>query len=303
MNLLPTALAFTLLLPLAAPAEEAPAKAPVTDFLRVHSDDKNARLQVGVTRYEKEGLAVDLLGAVHIADEAYYKDLNQRFTKYDALLFEMIGGENLVEGKMPEPAEGDDKDPLMSMIGNIYAAMSKFLQLTDQKSQIDYAAKNFVHADLSFEDFTNLQAEKGESLLGFALAAGKQAQKDGQAAAAQPNMTKLITAFLSGDSVTLKIELMDSLGQGDDQIAAFAGDSVIIGDRNEKCLSVLDTQIAAGTKNLGIFYGAAHYPDMEERLLKRGFKKTKHEWLNAWDVQKPQPKPAADPAEQEKEAA
>jgi hypothetical protein len=294
------ALALAALLPLPGLAEEVAKKPPVTDFLRVHSDAKNARLQVGVTRYEKDGIAVDLLGAVHIADEAYYKDLNERFTKYDGLLFEMIGGENLVEGKMPAPAEGEAKDPVMDMLGNIYAAMSKFLQLTDQKSQIDYSAKNFVHADLTFDEFTKLQAEKGESLLGFALAAGKQAQEDGQAN--QPNMSKLITAFLSGDSGTLKIELMNSLGQGDDQIAAFAGESVIIGDRNAKCLEVLDEQIKTGKKKLGIFYGAAHYPDMEERLLKDGFKKTTHDWLNAWDVAKPQPKPAEKPVEEKKAA-
>lgn len=296
MKPLSALLPLTVFLPLLTLAEEPPKKPPVTDFLRVHSDDQAARLQVGVTRYEKSGVSVDLLGAVHIADEAYYKDLNERFTNYDTLLFEMIGGENLVDGKMPAPKEGED--PLMDMIGTIYATMSKFLQLTDQKSQIDYSAKNFVHADLTFKEFTDLQAEKGESLLGFALAAGKQAQEDGQAAANQPDMARLITAFLSGDSATLKIELMTSLGQGDDQIAAFAGDSVIIGDRNAKCLDVLDQQINAGKKNLGIFYGAAHYPDMEARLLKDGFQKTNHEWINAWNVPKPQPKPAEKPAKE-----
>jgi hypothetical protein len=296
-------LALPIFLPLLTLAEEPQNKPPVTDFLRLHSDDNAALLQTAVTRYEKAGVSVDLLGAVHIADEAYYKDLNNRFTKYDTLLFEMIGGENLVAGKMPAPKEGED--PLMDMIGTIYATMSKFLQLTDQKSKIDYSAKNFVHADLTHKEFTDLQAEKGESLLGFALAAGKQAQEDGQAAAKQPDMARLITAFLSGDSATLKIELMNSLGQGDDQIAAFAGDSVIIGDRNAKCLDVLDEQITGGKEKLGIFYGAAHYPDMEERLLKRGFKKTNHEWINAWDVAKPQPKPkpAEKPADEKKEAA
>jgi hypothetical protein len=45
--------------------------------------------------------------------------------------------------------------------------------------------------------------------------------------------------------------------------------------------------MAEGKKKIGIFYGAAHYPDMEERMLKQGFKKTAHEWLTAWDVAKP----------------
>ena len=75
--------------------------------------------------------------------------------------------------------------------------------------------------------------------------------------------------------------------EGDDQIAAFAGESVIIGDRNAKCLEVLASQIKKGRKKCGVFYGAAHYPEMEERLLKDGYKKTKQEWLTAWDVPKP----------------
>ena len=286
-------------------AEEAPDPGKATDFLRVDQDETAARLQTSVTRYEKDGVTVDLLGAVHIADQAYYDDLNKRFDSYDALLFEMIGGENLVNGKMPEPAGGDDKDTVMAMLANAYEVVSRFLKLTDQKTAIDYSKKNFVHADLTFDEFTKLQAEKGESLLSFAMAAGNQAAQDGQAHAKQPNMNRLVTAFLAGNSNAIKMELVHSLGQGDDQIAAFAGDSVIISDRNAKCLEVLAKQIASGQKNCGIFYGAAHYPDMEERLLEDGFRKTSHEWITAWEVPKPKRKAKADeeqPAAEKKAA-
>ena len=278
-------------------ADEAPEAGNATDFLRVDQDDTAARLQTSVTRYEKDGATVDLLGAVHIADKAYYDDLNKRFGSYDALLFEMIGGENLVDGKMPEPAGGKDEDAVMAMLANAYEVVSRFLKLTDQKSAIDYSKKNFVHADLTVNEFTKLQAEKGESLLSFAMAAGNQAAKDGQAPAKQPNLNRLVTAFLAGNSNAIKMELIHSLGQGDDQIAAFAGDSVIISDRNAKCLEVLAKQMAAGRKNCGIFYGAAHYPDMEERLLDDGFTKTAHEWITAWEV--PKPKRKAKPDEEQ----
>ena len=43
-------------------------------------------------------------------------------------------------------------------------------------------------------------------------------------------------------------------------------------------------QIESGKKHLAIFYGAAHLPDMEQRLLKQGFKLQKSEWLKAWDL-------------------
>ena len=103
----------------------------------------------------------------------------------------------------------------------------------------------------------------------------------------QPNMKKLLMGIMSGNADLVKLQLVDTLGAGDDQIAALAGDgSVIIGDRNIKCLDVMEEQIKARKKNIGIFYGAAHFPDMEVRLRKMGFKKTKHVWNTAWSVDK-----------------
>ena len=82
----------TLALPIAyaqEPAEQkadpAVVEAPATDFIRIDEDDKAARLQTAVTRYEKEGVTVDLIGAVHIADKKYYEDLNKSFDNYDSL--------------------------------------------------------------------------------------------------------------------------------------------------------------------------------------------------------------------------
>ena len=63
--------------------------------------------------------------------------------------------------------------------------------------------------------------------------------------------------------------------------------AVHIGDRNVRCLEVLDRELAAGRKNVGIFYGAAHYPDMQKRLIEQGFTRTNHEWVTAWNVLKP----------------
>ncbi|NNC90738.1 MAG: hypothetical protein HKN82_19950 [Akkermansiaceae bacterium] len=268
------------------------------DFLRVDEDEEAARLQTSVTRYEKDGVTVELLGAVHIADKEYYDELNRRFAAFDALLFEMIGGENLVNGKAPVPAEDEEPDLVMDMLGKMYDSMAKFLKLTGQKDGIDYAAKNFVHADLTVAEFVALQEERGESLLGFALAAGRQMEENPDAEVRQPNMARLLTAFLAGNANALKMEIIHTLGQGDDQISALAGENVIIHDRNAKCLKVLDAEIAKGRKNLGIFYGAAHYPDMEERLLKQGWKRTGHEWLTAWDVPKPKRRPKALPGKQ-----
>jgi hypothetical protein len=88
-----------------------------------------------------------------------------------------------------------------------------------------------------------------------------------------------------------------TLGQGDDQISALAGESVIITDRNKRCLDVMDKEITSGHKNIGIFYGAAHFPDMEKQLLAKGYKRVKQEWFTAWDI----PKEKAAPADEKKD--
>lgn len=69
---------------------------------------------------------------------------------------------------------------------------------------------------------------------------------------------------------------------------------MIISDRNERCLGVMHRELAGGHRNLGIFYGAAHFPDLEKRLLDLGFKRTNQEWLTAWNIPKAVEKPVID---------
>ena len=260
------------------------------DFIRVDEDDSAARLQTAVTRYEKDGQSVELIGAVHIADKAYYQTLNNRFQGYDSVLFEMIGGEKFAAKDKPEVAADEAEQKDLSGLHKIYDMVATFLNLTGQMGSIDYTTKNFVHADLTVAEFTEMQNERGESLIGFAMKAGKLDPD----AKNQPDPAKLLKAMLSGSSNGVKLEIVHTLGQGDDQIAAFAGESVIISDRNKRCLEVMNAELAAGHKNLGIFYGAAHFPDMEKRLLELGFKRTKQEWLTAWDIPKAAKKPAVE---------
>ncbi|MEI6178131.1 MAG: hypothetical protein WCS43_14655 [Verrucomicrobiota bacterium] len=290
-------------------------------FIRVDEDDSAARLQTSITRYEKRGATVDLIGAIHIADKGYYAKLNDRFKNYDALLFEMVGGEKIAAAKRaaaepvaaepgtkespPEklaagepaaekPGEGkpaadepapEKKERDLSVLRKVYDAVANALNLTGQVDVIDYHARNFVHADLTNKEFNRLQHERGESLFGFALKAAAHSSKTTK----QPSSLKLLRAMLSHDANLLKLEIIHTLGQSEDQIAAFAGQSVIIDDRNRRCLEVMNRELAAGHKNLGIFYGAAHFPDMEKRLLEQGFKQVKKEWFTAWDIPKPKP--------------
>ncbi len=257
-----------------------PTKEPraATDFIRVDRSEENVLLQPALATYEKNGVKVSLIGAVHIADKAYFNDLNKRFKSYDRVLFEMIGGDQLEKLRKQE-AEGKKAEE--SPLGQVYKMVSGFLALADQKTEIDYTAENFVHADLTMEEYQTLQEERGESLLGFAMEAAKNTDMK-----TQPSTMALMQAVMVGDSKKAKLLLVDALAGGDEAMGGLVAPTVVISDRNEKALKVLDAQIAKGDKNLGIFYGAAHFPAMEKTLLEKGYRKTKQEWLTAWTVEK-----------------
>ena len=74
--------------------------------------------------------------------------------------------------------------------------VSKLLKLQGQKEGIDYTAKNFVHADLSLDEFEKLQAEKGESLISFALKNAQQAEGAKKGGAPNLDPAKLMMALL-----------------------------------------------------------------------------------------------------------
>lgn len=260
-------------------------------FIRVEQKEKATELQTAVVRLTKGDASVELVGAIHIADRKYYQALNTRFIGYDALLWEGIGSgkpaalkeiqeDEEEAGEIPPEAAPKKKGKLDGLHG-AYETGAKWLDLAYQMKEIDYTKANFVHADLSMEEFAALQEQRGESLLGFVLKAGLEADPKG---VKQPSTFKLLTSLVRGSKNGLKRELVHTLGAGDDQVAGLTGESVIISDRNVKCLEVLAREVGAGKKKLGIFYGAAHFPDMVKRLVEAGWVQTGTEWMTAWDI-------------------
>src|SRR5688572_351369 len=60
-------------------------------FLRfVDDNDGGGRLEAAIATYEKGGVKVHLVSAVHVGEKKYYDDLGTTFKTYDALLYEMV---------------------------------------------------------------------------------------------------------------------------------------------------------------------------------------------------------------------
>jgi hypothetical protein len=85
----------------------------------------------------------------------------------------------------------------------------------------------------------------------------------------------------------LKIAMAGQLAEMESLLTAFGGEegSTLITERNKAALEVLREQIDAGKKKLGVFYGAGHLADMDERL-QRDFQLQPVEvtWLDAWKL-------------------
>src|SRR6185295_16246625 len=124
------------------------------DYIRYAEDATNSRLEVAIKAFAlPSGQRVDLIAVVHIADAAYYQELNRRFAGYDSVLFELVGDPEAVTSSAPSP----EFQPGGGAIGFIQQAAGEYLHLTFQLGAIDYTRKNMVHADASAQEFAKMQ--------------------------------------------------------------------------------------------------------------------------------------------------
>ncbi|MBN8627685.1 MAG: hypothetical protein J0M17_19580 [Planctomycetes bacterium] len=270
----------------AKPAAEESAK---QQFMRIVRDAKQTpvSLDTAIVRYVAEGgkydgAVVDLIGAVHIGDQRYYRKLNKQFTEYDALLYELLAPKG---HRVPKGGGGGSGHP----IGLMQEGMTEALGLAYQLEEIDYTKKNFVHADMTPDEFSAKMKEKGESWTGMmfrAMGQGLAMQAQGKGPVGT-EVEMLFALFDKNRELKLKRALAKQFEDMDDMMGAFEGEdgSTIITERNKAAFKVLAEQLAEGKKKIGVFYGAGHLDDMDKRLLEEfGLKRESTQWLTAWDM-------------------
>ncbi|MEQ1828374.1 MAG: hypothetical protein ABL921_20605 [Pirellula sp.] len=266
------------------------AKSEKVSFLRIKKSDSGEpeTLQVAIARYEflngrNEGAYVDLIGAVHIGTKSYYKDLNRRFKDYDAMLYELVADPSV---NKPQQRAERGFNPL----GMMQTGMKDVLQLTFQLEEVDYTPANFVHADMSPEDFLEDMNKRGDgfvSMFARMMGAGLVVQNSKKGASQQADM---MAAMLSKDTIKLRRVMAEQFESMDSQMAGLAdksGKSTLLTERNTKAFQVMEKQLQDGKKKLAIFYGAGHLLDMHRRLIHDyQATQTKIEWLDAWPLSK-----------------
>ena len=253
-----------------------------TQFTRVDEDKDGLprALQLGVVTYVGRGITVDLVSAIHIGDQSYYAELNDRFRDYDALLYELVAPAGIDISEQVARRKG--------LLSKTQVSLTKLLDLSFQLDEIDYSRPNFVHADLSPSEFRQSMEDRDESLYVYFwrifFASVNEYAKDPLGLRDIQMLSSMITSGQDDSLKTMMAYEMTNLDAVQD-ILGEDSDSAIVGARNERAIEVLRSQLDAGARRVGIFYGVAHMPDLEERLLDEvGLSYAETAWVDAWKL-------------------
>jgi hypothetical protein len=258
------------------------AQSDETRFLRFVGDGtKGGTLETSETIYKNgAGVTIHLVAAVHIAEAAYFHDIQMSFEPRDAVLYEMVKPKD-----SGPPEKGVHSD---SAVSQLQRFLKDRLDLSFQLDEIDYSKPNFIHADLDTETFQSMQAERGESFASLMLAGLLRSLSDpGSMKTFDDEPTDMVDLMTRPDGER-QLKLIIGRHLGDIEREAMGLDllngSVILTERNKAVIKTLDETIKSGKKDIAIFYGAAHMTDLSAQIEAKGFKHVSTKWRPAWDV-------------------
>jgi hypothetical protein len=257
-------------------------------YIRIERDDRKqpVALQTALVKFKAargphRKAQVDLIGAIHIADAAYYAELNKIFKQYDVILFELVAPEGV------KIERGHKQELSLDVISGSQQGFQALLGLSHQIEQIDYQAKNFVHADMTPTEFSKHMKDRGESFMQLyfrSIGQGLAMQGTDQSGG---DLSLLFALFSKDREYNMKLIMAQQFErmEGLPDVMSGPEGSTIITLRNDKALSVLNEQLAAGKQRIGIFYGAGHFDDMEKKLVE-DFRLQRYEekWIDAWNL-------------------
>ena len=191
-------------------------------FLRIERDaaGHELALQTAIVRFEsdapeRKGFVVDLIGAVHVGEKAYYQALNKQFEDYDAVLYELVAPEGTRVPKGSKPGGHP--------VAFLQNGMKDLLGLEHQLEYIDYSRANLVHADMSPKDFAKSMEDRNESVAAMLvrmMAAGMARQATEASQAKSSDAELLMALFDRNRGLRLKRLMADQFADLETAMAA-----------------------------------------------------------------------------------
>ena len=261
---------------------------------------------------KENGPRITLLGVSHLGDPGYYAKIQKKLDDADLVLFEGVG---FGDDGPPKAKDGDS-----SAVSELQLSLARSMGLVFQLEVIRYDRPHFRNSDLSAEALlTRLQGGK-LTLPKKDESDGKTsspAKEGGDRNAEKGNLqSREFVKALSGDSflfnflgkalkffgknpqfrALMKLAIVETLGtiEGDvTRLAEASGPGMrkfmrtLLEDRNTVVFRDLRKVLKGKNppKSIVVFYGAAHMPDLENRLVEKlGFRPDGDEWLAAFGV-------------------
>jgi len=253
----------------------------------VREKGRPVALETQIARYSKGNKTVDLVSALHVGEHAYYQQLNQEFKNYDGVLYELIAPDDAV----PEANQRSD-----NALSDSQMLLTNMLGLKFQLNEIDYHARNFVHADLTPEQLFASMDKRGESakqmimqILRESMATSTDIDPQDAVALNVALPRIMVNGARASDHALLRRVFAISFQKMDKITAALSGPkgSTLIDVRNQQAVAVMQKQFQRGRKRLAIFFGAGHMPNLEARLKNLGYRLQSVRYLKAWDLRNP----------------
>ncbi len=248
-------------------------------------------LDIAITTYEdaQGGPQVELVGVVHVADESYFQVLQTYLDGVDIVLYEGVKPEDADAAAFQEGSDSNVE------ARRFQAKLAGWFGFKFQLDAIDYTRSNFVHADMSMEQFRDagggrfleLEAKPSED---WSPRGDLTSEVRGVFTRAESFMDR----FMSRPNIIrsmIRRELAEMLGTTDIEGALdmFPEMSELILDkRNAVVMKRLAEELPNTNGRIAIFYGAAHMRDLEQQLMqKHGYERTGGQWLRAWALRAP----------------
>jgi len=297
--------------------DEKQSETPEQEYVRIRKNDRKlaVALETSIIHFADSkkfpDATVDLIGAIHLGEPAYYEQLNKLFESYDVLLFEAVMPEDAVKRDLrPGGGDGSRRKGLddevewteakvgLAAISVLQLGMKDALGMEFQLTGVDYSAANFVHADMTAEEFEASMAARGESFSGMFLKEMSKSVANQQEHNPLAMNLDMMLSMLTSDRLyrvrRIAAVQLAKAGEGD-AFAGFDGSSTIITERNKKCFEVMVRELKKGKQKVGIFYGAGHFADMEKRMVAdHGFARKSEDWIVAWHLRNPDEKSKSD---------
>ncbi|MCA9034472.1 MAG: hypothetical protein KDA91_05040, partial [Planctomycetaceae bacterium] len=187
------------------------------EYVRIRKNDRRlaVALETSVVTMTDSpdfpGATVDLIGAVHLGETGYYEKLNAMFQEYDVVLFEAVMPEEAVRRNLRPGGKASAKKALtdedewteakvgLTAISVLQLGMKDALGLDFQLSAVDYTNPNFVHADMTAEQFEETMKSRGESF--SQMLAREMAKAMGQEQNPLATNLDVVLSALSNDRV------------------------------------------------------------------------------------------------------